>query len=186
MITEQVQEVINRLIQMETTSAYLYLAMSAYFHRMSMVGIERWDQWQYEDRLRNARRQITYLGDRDGVVEMRAVPAQPTNFGSPLEAFQHLLAHEEAVTEAYQKAYKVAFDEGDYQSVALFDWFLKRQTEVVSLVRVIVGRVHLAGRDPAGLLLIDHELSHRHWSRIRQVQERGSRKRGGAALGILP
>jgi hypothetical protein len=60
--------------------------------------------------------------------------------------------------------------------VAIFDWFLKKQTEVMSLIKVILGRVELAGRDPASILLIDHELGHRHWTRIRSQQERGTRR----------
>lgn len=167
MISERIQELINQLIQMELTASNLYMAMSSYFHRLGLVGLERWNVVQSREKTRNVRLLINYLNDRDGVVEVRAVSAQPTNFGSPIEAYQLVYAHEEGVTGAYEKAYAIAFEERDFQTAALFEGFLREQTQVVGMAKVILSRMQLGGTDPAGLLLLDRELGHRHWSRTR-------------------
>lgn len=176
MISERIQELINQLIQMELTASHLYLAMSSYFHRLSLVGIERWNVIQYREKGRNAHRLVNYLNDRDGTAEIRTVPSQPTNFGSPAEAFQMILAHEEGVTKTYEQAYAIAFEEGDLQTAVLMEEFIREQTEVVSLDKVVLGRMQLAGNDPAALLLIDRELGHAYWSRTRPHHHRGRRR----------
>jgi ferritin len=41
---------------------------------------------------------IDYIVDKDGTV-------QPSDFGTPLETFQRVLAHEQLVTNSYRQAY---------------------------------------------------------------------------------
>lgn len=104
---------------------------------------------------------MDYLVDRDGVVRIPAIPAQPVQFGTPLEAFRQVLAHEQSVTQEYRQANPMAIQAGDYQTAAFLQWFLTEQTEEEAEAQVIVGRLQLAGQNPAAILMLDQELGQR-------------------------
>lgn len=161
MINEQMQQLINNLIQIEYQSAYLYLAMSNYFNRMNLTGIGHWFRVQHDEERGHALKLIDYLIDRNGVVEIKEIPGQPINFGNTVEAFQAVLKHEQYVTASYKRAYEMAQEEGDQQSIVIFQEFLKEQTEEEAQTMIILGRFELAGNNSSAILLLDQELGKR-------------------------
>lgn len=161
MLSEQIQQLLNHLIAVELNSAYLYLAMSSYFARMNLTGMATWLRAQHDEERGHAQTLINYLTDRNGVVEVRAIPNQPVNFGSPLEAWQQVLTHEQYVTQNYQQAYDMALKAQDYQTAAILQDFLREQVDEVAQATRIVGRLQLNQDNPAGLLLLDQELGRR-------------------------
>ncbi len=161
MISEQMQELINHLIQVELNSAYLYLAMANYFNRRNLTGMGTWLQLQHQEELTHAQDLIKYLTDQGGVVEIRPISAQPVEFGSPLEAWQQVLDHEQYVTQTYQKAYEMALNAQDYQTATVFHDFLREQVDETAQSMRIVGRLRINQENPAGLLLLDQELGQR-------------------------
>ncbi|MCP8969177.1 ferritin [Ectobacillus ponti] len=159
MLTKEMQDTLNRLIQLELTSAYLYLAMSVYFSRVNMSGFAHWLQLQHDEERGHAAQLMKYVVDRGGTIELKALPEQPVNFGSPLEAFQYVLSHEQSVTNTYRQAYASAA--GDPQTLALLQGFLQEQVDEEAQATVIVGRLQMNSGNPAGLILIDQELGQR-------------------------
>lgn len=160
-ITEQMQQLINHLIQLELSSAYLYLAMANYFARLNLTGMATWLRLQHDEERGHAQLLINYLTDRGGMVEMRAIPAQPVNYGSPLEAWQQVLKHEQFVTQNYQQAYDMVTKAQDYQALPIVQDFLREQVDEVAQAINIVGRLQMAKDNPAALLMIDQELGQR-------------------------
>lgn len=161
LISDQMQQLVNHLIQVELNSAYLYLAMSAYFTRMNLTGMGTWLRIQHDEERGHAQRLMDYLVDRGGVVEVRAIPAQPTTFGSPLEAWQQVVRHEQFVTQNYQQAYEAAVQAKDYQLLPILQSFIQEQVEEVAQASVIVGRLQFARENSAALLMLDQELGQR-------------------------
>lgn len=161
MITEQIQQLLNHLISVELGSAYLYLAMANYFARRNLTGMAQWLRLQHDEERTHADTLLNYLTDRGGVVEIRAIPAQPVNFGSPLEAWQQVLSHEQLVTQNYQQAYDMAMKAQDYQTATILQDFLREQVDEVAQATRIVGRLQINRDNPAGLLLLDQELGQR-------------------------
>lgn len=158
MISESMQKLVNNQIQVDLNSAYLYLAISNYFERMNLTGMAKYLMAQYQEELTHAQILMKYLNDRDGVVEIRAIPAQAVNYGTPLQAFQKILEHEEGVTVSYQTAYNQAVAEGDTQTADLMQQFLREQIDETGQSKTIVGRLQINNNNPAGLLLLDQEL----------------------------
>ncbi|WP_172295569.1 ferritin [Bacillus sp. WMMC1349] len=161
MISDRMQQLINKLIQIEYQSAYLYLAMSNYFNRLNLTGIGHWFRVQHDEERGHALKLIDYLTDRNGVVQIKNIPEQPINFGNAVEAFQKVLAHEQYVTENYRQAYTIAQQEGDQQSIVIFLEFLKEQTEEEAQTITILERFQLAGNNASAVLLLDQELGQR-------------------------
>lgn len=72
-----------------------------------------------------------------------------------------MLEHERYVTQNYQEAYGLALRAQDYQTAALFDWFLREQVDEIAQSTRIVGRLQLSQGNPAALLLLDQEMGQR-------------------------
>lgn len=159
MVSEQVQQIINYLIQVELNSAYLYLAMANYFDRLNLVGMAKWLRAQSEEERGHAQFLTRFVLDLGGVVESRAILAQPVDFGTPLQVWQQVLEHERFVTQAYQQAYRALLQVGEYQALGIVQEILQEQIDEIAQPLQIVGRLGLVQASPAGILLMDRELA---------------------------
>jgi ferritin len=56
MLSEKMQKAINAQINEEFYSAYLYLAMSAYFEDLNLPGFANWMMVQYKEELTHAQK----------------------------------------------------------------------------------------------------------------------------------
>ncbi|MCR4426384.1 MAG: ferritin [Firmicutes bacterium] len=158
---ESTQRLFNHLIQVENVSAQLYLAMSSYFGKIGLSGMENWLRLQYKEERGHAEKLIDHVVDRDGTVRLLPIPEQPSSFGTPLDAFQNVLRHEQYVTEQYREAYGIVTRENDLESLPIILDFLREQVEEEAQADVIVDRLRISGSDPAAILLIDRELGQR-------------------------
>lgn len=168
MINEQIEKLVNNLIQVEHVSSTLYLAMSAYMGSLNYTGMAKWLRLQSEEERTHMLTLIDYLVNRGGKVELGQLPAQPVQFGSPLETFQKVLEHEQYVTNVYRQAFNYA-NQNDQQTAIVIQDFLKEQIDEEAQAQTIVDRLKLAQNNPSALLIIDQEL--------------GKRQNGGGAAG---
>ncbi|WP_345240807.1 ferritin [Pontibacillus salipaludis] len=160
MVKEEVQQLVNYLIGIEHLSTTLYLAMSAYLDREDYTGMAKWLRLQSNEERTHMLMLIDYLAGKDGVVKLEEVPAQPSDFGTPLETFQKVLEHEQFVTNAYRQAYEY-INPVDPQTGVIVQDFLREQIDEEAQALTIVQRLKLASNNPAALLVIDQELGQR-------------------------
>ncbi|MFS0861996.1 ferritin [Fredinandcohnia sp. 179-A 10B2 NHS] len=170
-MNEELQKLLNNLIQIEHVSTTLYLAMSAYMGRLNLTGMAKWLRLQSEEERTHMLKLIDFVVDRDGTVQLNTLPAQPTDFGTPLETFQKVLAHEQFVTNSYRQAFNYV-NQVDPQAAVIIQDFLREQIDEEAQSLTIVNRLKLAGNNPSALLLIDQEL--------------GARTNGGPAAAAAP
>lgn len=159
-MNEELQKLMNNLIQIEHVSTTLYLAMSAYMGKLNFTGMAKWLRLQSEEERTHMLTLIDYVVDKDGTVQLSSVPAQPSDFGTPLEAFQKVLGHEQFVTNAYRQAFNYV-NQVDPQAAVIIQDFLREQIDEEAQAQTIVSRLTLAGNNPSALLLLDQELGQR-------------------------
>ncbi|MFZ0477093.1 MAG: ferritin [Halobacillus sp.] len=159
-MNEELQRLFNRLIEIEHVSTTLYLAMSAYMGKENYTGMANWLRLQSNEERAHLLKLIDFVVDKNGTVELTAVPAQPSNFGTPLETFQKVLEHEQFVTNSYRQAYNYAI-QVDPQSAVIIQDFLREQIDEEAQTQTIVDRLTLAQNQPSALLLLDQELGQR-------------------------
>lgn len=159
-MNEDLQKLINQLIQIEHVSTTLYLAMSAYLGRLNYTGMAKWLRLQSEEERAHMLKLIDYVVDKDGTVQLTSLPAQPSEFGTPLETFQKVLAHEQFVTNSYRQAYNYV-SQSDPQAAVIIQDFLREQIDEEAQSQTIVSRLTLAQNNPSAILLIDQELGQR-------------------------
>ncbi len=161
MINEQVQKLVNNLIQIEHVSSTLYLAMSNYMNKLNYRGMGTWLRLQSEEERTHMVKLIDYLVDRGGTVELSSLPAQPTEYGTPLETFQKVLEHEKFVTNSYRQAYEYVNQANDQQTLIIIQEFLREQVDEEAQSQTIVDRLKLAQNNAAAILMLDQELGQR-------------------------
>lgn len=161
MLSQPVQDAMNTQIKNELYSAYLYLSMAAYFESKTLPGFATWMKAQYKEETDHALKFFEYLHDRGSRATLQAIDAPPAEFGSPLEAFQQVLKHEQLVTSLIHNLYALAVKENDYPSQVLLQWYINEQVEEEKNASQIVEQLKMIGPSTGGLFQLDHQLGHR-------------------------
>ena len=161
MISPKMQEAFNAHVTEELFSANLYLAMSAYCESRAYKGFGRWLRVQYQEELAHAGKFVDHLVARGGQAAVGAVPAPPKDFGSMLQVFEEVLAHERKVTESLNRFYALAEAEKDSASHVFLQWFVTEQVEEESNVSEIVDKLKMVGDKSSAALYLDKEYGKR-------------------------
>lgn len=161
MISAKLQDAINNQIQAELDSAYIYLAMSVYSEEKNLKGFAHWLKAQYQEETGHAFKFLNYLVERNGTVKLQAIAAPAAEFGTPVEVFEKVLAHEIHITALIHKLYELAIAEKDYAAQIFLQWFIAEQVEEEGNALNILERLKMVGSSNGSLLYIDKELGKR-------------------------
>ena len=161
MLSEKMIDALNKQLNREIYSAYLYLSMSAYNAFRALKGFANWFTVQYQEEMTHAMKIYDYINDQGGRVKLMAVEQPPTEFGSPSEMFQKTLEHEKFVTKCINDLVDLAIREKDHATNIFLQWFVSEQIEEEANDNDIIAKLKLVGKEGNGLLMIDKELAAR-------------------------
>lgn len=161
MLSEKILDALNKQINAEFYSAYLYLAMSAYFEARNLKGFANWMRVQAQEETTHAMRIYDYVVERGGRVRLMAIEQPPVEWGSPLEAFEAAYNHEVKITGMINELVNLAMEEKDYATYNMLQWFVAEQVEEEASTDEIVQKLKMLGEDSRGILMIDRELAQR-------------------------
>jgi ferritin len=161
MISKQMQEALNKQINEEMYSSYLYLSMAAYFDAMSFPGFAQWMKAQSQEEWFHAMKFYGHIVERGGEVELFAINEPKKKWESPLNAFQDSLNHEKHISGCINKLMDLSIEEKDYASRSLLTWFVDEQVEEEASVGEVVDKLKLIGEHDHLLLMLDRELAQR-------------------------
>ncbi|MDU4961488.1 MAG: ferritin [Sporomusaceae bacterium] len=159
MIANKVRDAINTQIQKEYASAYLYLAMAADCESKNLKGFAAWLRLQYEEEVSHALKLYDYLLERGGTVSLLPLQAPPAEFGTPLQLFEQVLAHEQHVTASIHALYELALAEKDYATQVFLQWFISEQVEEEASASEVLEKIRMTG--DRALVYLDKELGKR-------------------------
>jgi ferritin len=160
-ITKSIANLLNDQINRELESAYVYLAMSAWADGENLGGAASWLRLQWEEELAHATKLIDYVGERGGVVALKAISQPPAKYKDLLDVFRQVLAHEEAVSSAINDLYEKAAAAKDYATQTLLDWYVNEQVEEENAPAEVISMLEVAGASGSGLLIVDRRLAER-------------------------
>lgn len=169
MLSQKLEDAINRQINAEISSAYLYLSMSAYFEASNLDGFARWMREQHREETEHALKFFDFLVDREARVVLHPIAQPPVEFDSTQAVMQQTLEHERQVTAAIHRLYSQAVKENDYPLQVMLHWFIDEQVEEEKVASQIVEQLKLLGDDRAGLLLLDARLGARGGSGAKEA-----------------
>lgn len=161
MINESMQDAINTQIHRELESAYIYLAMSAYFESEDLPGFAHWMRMQAGEEREHAMRLYEYLHERGGRVVLKAITQPPQDYGSTREAVQNVLDHERMITKSIHDLYELAQRERDFATQSHLQWFIDEQVEEEASAEALLSRLALVEQGQGNLLMLDRELADR-------------------------
>jgi len=161
MLSERMQEALNRQVNAEFYASYLYLSMSTYFEEKNLPGFANWMRVQAQEEVTHAMRIYNHIVERGGRVKLAAIDAPPTEWDSPLDAFRAAYGHERKVTGMINDLVDMAVEEKDHASNAMLQWFVTEQVEEEQQTNGYVRMLELAGESPHALLMLDRELGAR-------------------------
>ncbi len=161
MLSQVVQDAINRQINNEFFSSYAYLAMSAYCERQQFAGCASWLRLQSQEETAHAMRLYDFLIARQGVVVLHEIKQPTADYPSLPAVFEAALAQEQTVTKQIDDLYELAFKEKAFAALVELEWFITEQVEEEKTASTIVHKFNLVKDDPASLLDLDRELGER-------------------------
>ena len=161
MLSKKIENAINKQINAELWSAYLYLSMSAYFESINLGGFANWMRVQAQEEVGHAMRFYNHVVERRGRITVSAVAAPSINWKSPLNSFEDAFKHEQKVTSMIENLVTMAAAEKDYATTNMLQWFIDEQVEEELSTDTIVQKLKMIGTNTGGLYMLDRELAQR-------------------------
>jgi len=160
-IKDKVAKAINKQINAELYSSYLYLAMAAFLEAKNYLGFGHWMRVQSNEENNHAMKFFNYLLERGGEVVLSDIKASDTKWKTPLDVFKAVYEHELKVTGMINELLKIARQEEDTATESMLKWFIDEQVEEEANAKQIVEKLKLIKDSPNGLFMLDHELGER-------------------------
>ena len=161
MLKKRIEEALNKQINAEFWSAYLYLSMSAYFTNKNLPGFANWMRIQFQEETTHALKLFDYVGERGGKVKLEAIAEVKNDWAGPIEIFEDTLKHEQKVTTLINDLANIAMEEKDHATANLLQWFVNEQVEEEANVEQILSHLKMVEGKGHGLFMLDNELKSR-------------------------
>ena len=161
MISDKMTESLNRQINREIYSAYLYLGMNAYAVSIGVKGIANWFTVQSREELAHSQIMYNYVNQQGGRVVLEDIEAPEQDFSSVTELFEKTLGHEKQVTAMISNLVTLAKEEKDYATESFLQWFVTEQVEEEANPTDILQKLNLFGETGEALYRLDTELGQR-------------------------
>ena len=164
MFNQKIENELNKQINKELFSSYLYMSMSAYFQSVDLLGFANWMHVQAQEELTHAQKIYDFINERNGRVMLESIEKPQTDWESPLVAFQDALKHEEFITASINNIVTVANEEKDYATQIFLQWFVTEQVEEEASANEIINKLKLMKDAPGAIFMLDRELAQRQFT----------------------
>ena len=161
MIGGKLEDALNKQINAELYSSYLYLSMAAYFESINMKGMAGWMYAQSHEETAHGKKFFGHINERGGRVILDGIDTPKKEWGSPLEVFKDAYAHEQKVTKMIYDLVDLAASEKDHAASAMLQWFVTEQVEEEDNASTVVDILEKIQDSPNGLFMLDHQLGAR-------------------------
>ena len=161
MLHEKMEKALNEQVNAEMFSAYLYLAMGAYFESAALRGAATWMNAQAQEEMVHAMKIYNFVIGRGGRAKLLAIDAPQFEWKSMLDAFEAAYKHELYITGRISDLMNLANELKDHATAEMLLWFVKEQVEEEAQTDEIVQKLKQVQNVPGGLFLVDKDLGTR-------------------------
>lgn len=158
MLDEKIEEAINKQLNAELYSGYMYLSMAAYFESIDLAGFANWSRLHAQEEFTHGMKFYDYLVSRGARVTLTQIEGPPTEWESAIAVFDHVYQHEQVVTGLINDLVDLTISLKDHATNNFLQWFIAEQVEEEETANGVLQRLKLAGDDSAALLMLDKEL----------------------------
>ncbi len=157
MINKKIEDALNIQASKEMYSSMLYIAMASWAEASGYAGIAGWMYAQSVEEREHMLRFMRYVNDRGGWAKVVAIEEPPADYKNVKEMFEHVLKHEQYVSESINEIVHLCIEEKDYTTHSWIQWFVNEQIEEESSVREILDKLNLVG--DSNMYLFDRDIA---------------------------
>ncbi len=161
MASKKMFDALNKQINEEMYSSYIYLSMAAYFESINLPGFASWMEAQSQEELAHVMRFYKYIHDRDGRVVLGPINEPPVKWKSAHDAFNAAYEHEKYISSCVGKLVDLSNKEKDHATHNFLQWFVNEQIEEEATAKGIVDQLEFVESDKVALYHMDRELAAR-------------------------
>ncbi len=158
---KQVLEGLNKQLNMEFSSAYVYLAMSSYFEEIDLEGFSAWFKVKAHEEMFHAMKIYDYIGDRRGKRSMTAIDLPAKSWKSPVAAAEDAFKHECKVSASIHSIVETCRQHKDHSTEAFLHWFVMEQIEEETQADRIFQKAKMVADNPSGMFMLDNYMLER-------------------------
>ena len=168
MMKEEMLDRLNRQINEELTSAYIYLDFANRFESMGLNGFAHWFSIQAIEEYGHADRIIRYLQDCDEAVHLMEIEPALLAPTTPDDLLKAALTHEQHITACIHDLYEFAWKISDSRTMVFLEWFIREQIEEEKQISDLISQLNLYG-DCNTVFSLDRELALRKVPSVQMV-----------------
>lgn len=161
MLSKKLETGLNKQINAEFWSAYLYLSMSTHFAAEGLPGIANWFKVQFQEEQDHALKFMNYVIAKGNRVELAPIEKVATKWDTIIAAFKDTLEHEKVVTSRIHELVAMAREEKDFATENMLQWFVNEQVQEEEVAQSMIDSLKLIGDNGFGIYTIDKELGQR-------------------------
>lgn len=161
MVSKNMEKALNKQLNAELYSGYLYLSMAAYFEDQDLPGAANWMQVQAQEEYNHGMKFYDYLVTRGARVTLTEIEAPQTEWESPVDVFTNVLEHEQKVTSLINDLVDLAIEEKDHATNQFLQWYVEEQVEEEESANEVLAKIKRAEGSPNILYMIDSEFANR-------------------------
>ncbi len=102
-----------------------------------------------------------FVNERGGRIALKSIAEPPSEWASPLAAFEDAYKHEQLVTSLVNDLTTLAIEEKDHATSNFLQWFVNEQVEEEASVSGVVQKLKMVKDAPGGYFFVDNELGQR-------------------------
>lgn len=159
MLNHRVEKALNDQIAKEAYASSSYLAMASWCETQGLRGCTAFFYAQSDEERVHMLKLIKYVNASGGQATIPALDEPKATYKSVNDVFETSLKQEQDVTKSINKLVELAFSVKDHASYNFLQWYVAEQHEEERLFKGILDIIHLGGKDPRSLLLIDKEIA---------------------------
>jgi len=161
MISKTMETALNKQINREFYSEFLYLSMAAYFETVFLKGFAQWMRVQAKEEHAHAMKIYEFVIARGGKVTLETIDAPKGKWATAGKVFEESYAHEQKVTGFINDLVDLAIKEKDHATFEFLQWFVKEQVEEEANANDILSQITIVGDIVGHLFYLDHHLGKR-------------------------
>ncbi len=158
LISQELNELMNKQIVEELQSAYIYLGMAAWATEQGLKGLANFMKIHAEkEEYKHAMKFANYILETGGKVKFGTIENVSTNYENAEELLKAAIKHEEYITNKIKELMNLAQSKNEYYAYDLLNWFIQEQIEEENLFTDLYNDFLLSGKM---LGVWDHHIKH--------------------------
>lgn len=161
MHSEKIIAALNKQLNAEIFSSYLYLSMSAYFETQNLSGFSTWTKLQSSEEYAHGMKIYDFINQLSGSIVLEAIDKPQAGWASALEVFESIYLHEQKITASVNALVDLAIEEKNHAVNNFMQWFVKEQVEEEASVKLILEKLKGIGENKNAIYMLDHHAAKR-------------------------